>query len=116
MSDLNKVLLIGRVVNDPEVINSNQDSSPFTKFRLATNETFKDKKTGNIVKKTEYHNIIAFGKVGEIASKYLEKGKLIYLEGRIRTKEWENESGEKKKIFSIFVDELKFLSSSQSQK
>jgi single-strand DNA-binding protein len=112
MSYLNKALLIGRVVNDPEVITGN-DGSTFTKFRLATNEVFKDKQ-GKQIKKTEYHHIIAFNKVGEIAVKYLEKGKLIYVEGKIRTKEWRTESGEIRKIFSIFCDELRFLSSSPS--
>ena len=114
MSYLNKVMLIGRVVATPESFEY-KEKEKYVRFKIATNEIFKDK-SGTQNKQTEFHSIIAFGKLADIVLKYVEKGKLVYVEGKIRTKEWEDEKTKQKtKIFSIFLDEIRFLSSQSHQ-
>ena len=81
---VNKVILVGNVGKDPE-IRSFQSGGRVAKFSLATSENWKDKATGERKEKTEWHNIVAWGKIGEICAQYLKKGGQVYIEGRIRT-------------------------------
>ncbi|OGY84324.1 MAG: hypothetical protein A3F54_04000 [Candidatus Kerfeldbacteria bacterium RIFCSPHIGHO2_12_FULL_48_17] len=109
--DLNKVMLIGRLTRDPEsrTIPSGQT---VTSFSIATSRQWKDQ-SGQKQEKTEFHNITAWRKLGEIAAQYLKKGKQIYLEGRLETHSWEDQGGVKKYRTEIVADNLIMLGSRQ---
>ena len=87
---LNKAMLIGRLGKDPDV-RYMQSGMAVANFTLATNEDWSDKSTGEKKEKTEWHYIVAFGKLGEICGKYLSKGKQVYVEGRLQTRSWEQD-------------------------
>jgi len=87
---LNKVMLIGRLGKDPD-LRFTQDGRAVANFTMATNEEWKDKATGEKKERTEWHRIVAFGKLGEICGEYLAKGKQIYIEGRLQTRSWEKD-------------------------
>ncbi len=92
--NLNKVFLVGRLVTDPEM-RSTPTGQNVCSFRLATNRVFTDK-TGQKQEKTEYHNIVLWRRLAEIASQYSNKGSLILIEGRIETKSWQDATGNKR--------------------
>ncbi len=99
---INKVILIGNVGSDPEtryLPNGNQ----VTSIKLATTDSWKDKQSGQQQERTEWHRVVFFGKVAEIAGQYLKKGSQCYIEGRIQTREWEKE-GIKRYTTEIVVD------------
>lgn len=107
---VNKVILVGRLGKDPEV-KTTPSGMTITKFSLATDERFTDK-SGQKQDRTEWHNIVMFGKLAEISGQYLRKGKQVYLEGSIRTDSWEDkESGQKKYRTEIIISEMKMLGS-----
>ena len=102
--NLNKVFLIGRLTADPKV----KDLPSGTKvanFGLATDRYFVDK-SGQKKQETEFHNVVAFGKLAEIASKYLKKGSLTMIEGRIRTRNWQDGSGNQKTRTEIITERM----------
>jgi len=107
MSSLNKVMLIGRLGADPEV-RYTSGGSQVTNFTLATNETWTGA-DGKREERTEWHRIVAFGKLAEICGKYLNKGKQIYIGGRIRTRSWEDREGVKRYVTEIVAQEMKML-------
>ena len=90
MSGVNKVILVGRLGKDPEVRNLENGAS-VANFTMATSESYKDKTTGEKKEITEWHNIVLWRGLAEIAAKYLHKGDMIYVEGRLRTRSWEKE-------------------------
>ncbi len=90
MAGLNKVILIGNLGRDPEV-NYTPNGLAVAKFSIATSLSWKDKNSGEKKEKTEWHRIVAFGKLGEICGEYLSKGKQIYVEGRLETSSWEKD-------------------------
>ncbi len=90
MSGVNKVILVGRLGKDPEVRNLENGAS-VANFTLATSESYKDKTTGEKKETTEWHNIVLWRGLAEIAAKYLHKGDMIYVEGKLRTRSWEKE-------------------------
>ena len=105
---INKVILVGRLGKDPEVRSTPQGTS-VAKFTVATDERFTDK-SGEKQERTEWHNITAWGKLGEICGQYLKKGKLVYIEGSIRTDSWDDkESGQKKYRTEIVANTMKML-------
>lgn len=104
---LNKAILIGRLGKDPE-IRYTQDGRAVTNFTIATNEEWKDKNTGEKKERTEWHRIVAFGKLGEICGEYLSKGKLVYLEGRLQTRSWEQD-GVTKYTTEIVATDMQML-------
>jgi single-strand DNA-binding protein len=105
---VNKVILVGRLGRDPEV-RSTPSGQTVAKFSLATDEKFTDK-SGQRQERTEWHNIVAWGRLGEICGQYLKKGKLVYIEGSIRTESWDDkESGQKKYRTEINAREMKML-------
>ena len=107
---LNKVHLIGRLGKDPEVRHFESDSK-VANFTIATNEFYRDKQ-GNKVEQTEWHNIALWGnRQVEIAEQYLKKGSLIYLEGKIRTRSWEDKDGNKRYTTEVVGDKFIFLDS-----
>lgn len=89
---VNKVILIGNVGNDPEIRN-NKQGDPIANLSIATSETWKDKNTGQQQEKTEWHNIVVFGKLAEIVQSYVKKGSKIYVEGKLKTRKWQDKSG-----------------------
>ena len=107
MSNLNKVLLIGRLGSDPE-LRYTADGVPVATFNVATSETYKDK-GGAKQEKTEWHRVVAWRKLGEIAGEYLKKGKLVYIEGKIQSRDYEGKDGIKRKTFEIIASEMKML-------
>jgi single-strand DNA-binding protein len=95
MASVNKVILVGRLGKDPEV-RSIPNGTTVTKFTIATDDRYTDRE-GNKQERTEWHNIVAWGKLGEICGQYLRKGKLVYIEGSIRTDSWEDKETKQKR-------------------
>ncbi|MDP6375217.1 MAG: single-stranded DNA-binding protein [Pseudomonadales bacterium] len=87
---INKVILIGNLGRDPET-RYTQAGSPVCNFSLATSESWKDRQTGEQREATEWHNIVCFGRLAEIAAQYLHKGSKVYIEGQLRTSSWEQD-------------------------
>ena len=110
MSSVNKVILIGNLGKDPE-IKYMASGNPVCRFSLATNETWKDK-AGNAQERTEWHSIVAFGKLAEICGQYLTKGRLCYVEGSIRSGKYEDREGNERKSYDIIARQMRMLSSS----
>jgi single-strand DNA-binding protein len=108
---LNKVILIGRLGKDPEV-HYTPDGKMITNFNLATDEQWKDK-NGEKMQRTEWHKIVVFGKLAEICGNYLVKGKLVYLEGKLQTRSWENKDGVKQYTTEIVANDMKMLGDKQ---
>jgi single-strand DNA-binding protein len=108
MASINKVILIGRLGKDPEMRTTPSGTS-MAKFTMATDENFTDR-SGQKQERTEWHNIVAWGKLGEICGQYLRKGKLIYLEGSLRTDSWDDkETGQKRFRTEIHAQEMRML-------
>ncbi|MEN6317394.1 MAG: single-stranded DNA-binding protein [Syntrophaceae bacterium] len=106
---VNRVLLIGRLGKDPEV-RYTPDGMMVTNFTMATDEQRKDK-NGQKIQRTEWHRIVTFGKLAEICSTYLSKGKLIFIEGRIQTRSWEDKDGNKRSTTEIIANNMQMLDS-----
>lgn len=104
---LNKVLLIGNVGKDPEVRHLESGASVAT-ITLATSERFKDK-TGNLQESTEWHTVIAWRQLADLAANYIRKGSQIYVEGRIRTRNWDDQNGIKHYVTEIQADSIQLL-------
>jgi single-strand DNA-binding protein len=106
---VNKVILIGRLGADPEV-RYTQDGMMITNLRIATNEFRKDK-SGERVDRTEWHRVVAFGKLAEICGNYLSKGRLVFIEGSLRTRQWEDKEGNKRSTTEILANNMQMLES-----
>src|SRR5450759_2691333 len=106
---VNKVILIGRLGKDPEV-KYTPSGTPVAKFSLATDEVYKDRSVEQ-QKRTEWHNIVAWSKLAEICGEYLTKGKQIYIEGSIRSRQWEGQDKVKRTSYDIVAREMKMLGS-----
>ncbi len=106
---VNKVILIGRVGQDPE-IRYTSNGSPVAHFSVATDESFKDR-TGEQKQHTEWHRIVAWSKLAEICGEYLTKGKLVYIEGSIRSNQWQDQSGNKRTTYEIIARNMQMLGS-----
>lgn len=109
---LNKVQIIGRVGKDPEVRYATNGDA-IANFTVATSERYKDKQTGDAVEKTEWHNVSAFRRLGEIVGEYVRKGSLIYIEGKIQTRKYDKD-GVTHYATSIVASEMKMLGSKDS--
>jgi single-strand DNA-binding protein len=107
---VNKVILVGRLGRDPET-RFTSGGQPVANFTMATDESYKDR-AGERQKRTEWHRIVLWGKLAEIAQQYLKKGMLIYIEGRIQTRQWEDKrDGTKKTSTEIVANTMKMLTS-----
>jgi len=106
---VNKVILVGRLGADPEV-RYMQDGTMVTNFRLATDEQWKDK-SGEKVQRTEWHRVVAFRKLAEICGNYLSKGRLVYIEGKMQTRSWEDKDGQKRFTTEIVASNMQMLES-----
>lgn len=103
---INKAILIGNLGADPEV-RYTQTGTAVANFNLATTESWT--KDGNKEEKTEWHRIVAFGRLGEICGEYLSKGSKVYIEGRIQTRSWDDKDGNKRYTTEIVAREMKIL-------
>ena len=104
---VNRVTLIGRLGKDPETKETSNDKK-VCKFSLATDETYKDK-DGEKVSKTSWHNIVAWGKLAEISEKYLRKGSLVFVEGKIEYRKWQDNEGNEKRATDIVISSMTML-------
>lgn len=111
MAGLNKVMLIGRLGRDPEIRYSQQGLA-VVNFSIATSEQWTDKNTGDRQERTEWHNIVVFGKQAETCERYLSKGSQIYIEGRLQTSNYEKE-GQTHYMTKIVVSNFQFLGGKQ---
>jgi single-strand DNA-binding protein len=109
MSGVNKAILVGRLGKDPEV-RTLENGATVARFTMATSETYKDKTTGERKELTEWHNIVLWRGLADIAAKYLHKGDQVYIEGKIRSRSWEKE-GVTRYTTEIVGDELTMLGS-----
>jgi single-strand DNA-binding protein len=107
---LNKVMLIGRLGADPEVRFLPSGGSVAT-IRLATSRRWKDKQTGERKEETEWHRVVFFSRLAEIAGEYLKKGSQVYVEGRIRTQKWQGQDGQDRYTTEIVADSMNMLDS-----
>ncbi len=104
---VNKVILVGRLGRDPETRYTGAGQA-VANFSVATDESYKDR-SGERQKRTEWHKIVAWGKQAEFAQQYLKKGSLIYLEGRIQSREWQDKEGQKRTSFEIVASQFRFI-------
>ena len=110
MASVNKVILIGNLGRDPEVrYTPNGDS--ITNINIATTDTWKDKATGDKKEATEWHRVVFFGRLAEIAGQYLKKGRQVYVEGALRTRKWQDKEGQERYTTEIVANEMKMLGS-----
>ncbi len=100
---INKVILIGNLGQDPET-RYTSNGNTITNLNIATSEIWKDKNTGENKEKTEWHRVILFGKLAEIASEYLQKGSQVYIEGSLQTRKWQDKNGNERYITEIIVN------------
>ena len=107
MRGVNRVMLIGNLGKDPDV-QYLEGNIGVAKFSLATTETFKDR-TGKLISQTEWHTVVLWRGLAELAQKYLHKGSLVYIEGRLRTRSWEDKEGNKKFATEVVGDNLIML-------
>ena len=108
--DLNKVMLIGRATNNLDVKVIESSGTPVVNFTVATNRKYTNKE-GNTLEDAEYHRCVAYGKGADVLGKYLTKGKRIYIEGRLRTRRWQDTEGKDKFSTEVIVDNFIFLDS-----
>ena len=108
MASVNKAILIGNLGRDPE-LRYTQNGQAVVNFTLATSESWNDKSSGEKVERTEWHRIVVWGRVGELCAQYLTKGRSVYVEGRIQTREWEDKEGQKRRTTEINAQTVKFL-------
>lgn len=108
MAGVNKVILIGNLGADPEVRHL-QNGASVANFRIATSETYKDKTTGERREQTEWHSIVAWRGLAEITEKYLRKGTKVYVEGKLRTRKWQDKDGIERYTTEVHADEMTML-------
>jgi single-strand DNA-binding protein len=107
MAGINKAILVGNLGRDPE-IRYTPGGLAITNFSIATSDSWQDKESGEKKERTEWHRIVAFGKLGEICGKYLTKGRQVYIEGRIQTRQWEKD-GVTRYTTEIVANEMQML-------
>src|SRR6202521_3634914 len=105
---INKVILVGRLGRDPE-LKYTASGVPFCRFSMATDDVWNDKGSGERQERTEWHNIVAWDRLAEICNQYLTKGRLVYIEGSLQTREWDDQEGNKRKTTEIRAREMVML-------
>lgn len=107
---VNKVILVGNLGNDPEIRYS-QGGAAITNISIATSESWKDKQTGQPQERTEWHRVVFFNRLAEIAGEYLRKGSKVYVEGSLRTRKWQDKEGQDRYTTEIVGNEMQMLDS-----
>ena len=105
---VNKVIVVGNLGGDPET-RYMPSGSAVTNMTVATNESWKDKQTGEQKERTEWHKVAMFGRLAEIAAEYLRKGSQVYVEGKLRTRKWQGQDGQDRYTTEIIADEMQML-------
>ena len=100
---VNKVILIGNLGQDPDT-RYTPNGNAVVNLNLATDESYKDRQTGQLVPKTEWHRVVLFGKIAEVAGQYLKKGSKIYIEGKLQTRKWQGQDGQDRYTTEVVVD------------
>jgi len=113
MAGINKAILLGRLGKDPE-IRYTAEGTAVANFTIATSDEWKDKTTGEKKERTEWHRVVAWGKLGELCGEYLSKGRQVFVEGRIQTREWEDRDGNKRYTTEIVASDVQFIGSRES--
>jgi single-strand DNA-binding protein len=111
---VNKVILVGRLGRDPE-LKYTASGTPFCRFSMATDDSWNDKGTGERQERTEWHSIVAWDRLAEICNQYLTKGKLVYIEGSLQTREWDDQEGNKRKTTEVRARDMVMLSSGSGE-
>lgn len=105
---INKVILVGRLGRDPE-LKYTASGTPFCRFSMATDDSWTDKGSGERTERTEWHNIVVWDKLAEICNNYLAKGRMVYIEGALQTREWDDQEGNKRKTTEIRARDMVLL-------
>jgi single-strand DNA-binding protein len=105
---INKVIIVGNLGSDPET-RYMPSGAAVTNFTVATNESWKDKQTGEQKERTEWHRVAMFNRLAEIAAEYLRKGSQVYIEGKLRTRKWQGQDGQDRYTTEIIADEMQML-------
>jgi single-strand DNA-binding protein len=111
---LNKAQVIGNLGRDPEIRQPNGGDTTIANLAIATNERWKDK-AGNPQERTEWHRVVLFGRTAEVAGEYLRKGALVYVEGRLQTRTWQDDGGQDRHTTEIVAERMKMLGSKGGQ-
>jgi single-strand DNA-binding protein len=114
MASVNKVILIGNLGRDPETRYS-PDGAAITNITLATTDTWKDKASGEKKEATEWHRVVFFNRLAEIAGEYLRKGRPVYVEGKLRTRKWQDKDGQDRYTTEVVADVMQMLGSRDGQ-
>lgn len=107
---INKVILVGNLGNDPEVRYANNGAA-IANVSVATSDSWKDKNTGEQQERTEWHRVVMFNRLGEIAGEYLRKGSKVYIEGKLQTRKWQDQNGQDRYTTEIVANEMQMLDS-----
>ena len=107
---INKVILVGNLGKNPET-RYLPSGSAVTSFNVATSQAWKDKQTGNMQERTEWHRVVTFNRLAEVAAEYLKKGAKVYIEGSIRTQKWQDKTGADRYTTEIVANEMQMLDS-----
>lgn len=109
---INKVILVGNLGQDPEVRSSANGGTQIANLSVATSESWKDKATGNMQERTEWHRVVMFGRLAEISGQYLKKGSKVYIEGKLQTRSWDDKAtGQKRYSTEVLASEMQMLDS-----
>lgn len=108
MASVNKVILVGNLGRDPEVRYS-ADGNAICNISIATTSNWKDKSSGERREETEWHRVVMYNRLAEIAGEYLRKGRPVYIEGRLRTRKWQNKEGQDQYTTEIIADQMQML-------
>jgi len=111
---INKVILVGNLGQDPEVRYS-ANGSAITNISVATSDSWKDKQTGQMQERTEWHRVVFFNRLAEIAGEYLRKGSKVYVEGRLQTRKWQDKDGNDRYTTEIVASEMQMLDSQSAE-
>ena len=107
---INKAIIVGNLGRDPEV-RYTANGNAIANITVATTESWKDKQSGERQEKTEWHRVVFFGRLAEVAGEYLKKGAQVYIEGRLQTRKWEDKSGQERYTTEIVANEMQMLGS-----
>ncbi|MFZ9035176.1 MAG: single-stranded DNA-binding protein [Francisellaceae bacterium] len=107
---VNKVILLGRLGVDPEV-RYMPSGTTVANIRMATNDAYKDRQSGQLIENTEWHRVVVFGKSAEVVAQYCRKGSMLYIEGRIRTNKWQDQNGQDRYTTEIVATEVQLMGS-----
>jgi single-strand DNA-binding protein len=108
MKGINKAIIVGHLGKDPET-RYTAGGRAITNFSVATSESWKDKQTGEKQEKTEWHRIVSFGRLAEVCGEFLRKGSLVYIEGKITTRKWQDKQGQDRYSTEIVASEMQML-------